>query len=634
MKKKIAVFANGWSSENVYQFICGIKNCFPAVYADVFVFLSYAVYGMDEVSKKAELTIYDLPDLNDFDGAIIMSASMNFTEALQGIVDRIKEAGIPGVVMGAKVPGLSYVGVDNYTGMKQLVDHLIEDHGAKKIKYVAGTPDNEDSNVRLHAVKNSMLEHGLSMAEDDVFYSNWDPRSASDYAGSMFKDPSKRPDAFVCANDTLAMFISFGLEDINVFCPDDVLITGFDFHKESQLFYPSIASVDQHFDTMGYACAKILLEHWYGETGVRDVIIPCKFVAGESCGCANTRKEDDIRRKLARDIPRTRTIDDNKNGRIKAFEMSILSSDNYSNLHEHLQGLFYRSNGREGRTFYMAMNPMFASLAYDTIDSLPKYKYSKKMDMLVAKEDGVPTERSFDKDKLVSGYTGEGPNRTYVFIPLYNETFMSGYLIFGDNLEYIDDFYFQKFQDSTIKALDRYKQQLQLNALNEKLQDLMQKDALTAVKNRTAFESQKAYMEDLLKEEKQDAFAVCMFDVNSLKEINDELGHEAGDAYIKNACKVICESFKHSPVYRVGGDEFVVFITGADYEYRNELMQGFKDRMFKAMESDLPRIERVSIASGMSSFDPKEDTSINDVFARADAVMYENKYEMKNGNVR
>ena len=69
--------------------------------------------------------------------------------------------------------------------------------------------------------------------------------------------------------------------------------------------------------------------------------------------------------------------------------------------------------------------------------------------------------------------------------------------------------------------------------------------------------------------------AVC--DVNSLKAVNDTLGHKAGDEIIRRACSLICNTFKHSPVYRIGGDEFAVILSGRDYERRQELLSEMEE---------------------------------------------------------
>ena len=72
---------------------------------------------------------------------------------------------------------------------------------------------------------------------------------------------------------------------------------------------------------------------------------------------------------------------------------------------------------------------------------------------------------------------------------------------------------------------------------------------------------------------KAESFSVVVCDVNGLKHVNDTLGHKAGDEYICAACDMICEIYDHSPVYRLGGDEFTVVLSGHDYDIREELLQ-------------------------------------------------------------
>jgi diguanylate cyclase (GGDEF)-like protein len=119
-------------------------------------------------------------------------------------------------------------------------------------------------------------------------------------------------------------------------------------------------------------------------------------------------------------------------------------------------------------------------------------------------------------------------------------------------------------------------------------------------------------------------FAVAVCDVNGLKHVNDTLGHKAGDAYIRAASAMICEIFKHSPVYRIGGDEFAVYLTGRDYERRAELMQQLHDRSAANIAGG-----EVVVAGGLSDFRPGEDRDIHTVFARADGRMYEEKAALK-----
>lgn len=128
-------------------------------------------------------------------------------------------------------------------------------------------------------------------------------------------------------------------------------------------------------------------------------------------------------------------------------------------------------------------------------------------------------------------------------------------------------------------------------------------------------------------------FAVCMFDCNDLKAVNDENGHDKGDIYLRETAAIICEVYRHSPVFRVGGDEFAALLLNRDFENRDELMRLFDRKCAEKRRDAELAWEKVSVARGMAVYDPEEDKSVNDVVRRADKLMYENKWNIK-GKVR
>ena len=121
-----------------------------------------------------------------------------------------------------------------------------------------------------------------------------------------------------------------------------------------------------------------------------------------------------------------------------------------------------------------------------------------------------------------------------------------------------------------------------------------------------------------------------MIDMNDLKQINDTFGHEQGNEAIIRLANLICDIFMHSPVFRIGGDEFVVILEKNSYEERDVLVTDFLEAN-DALRNDtsLHEWERVSAALGMAVFEPDKDTSFNDVFQRADSAMYEHKILIK-----
>ena len=156
------------------------------------------------------------------------------------------------------------------------------------------------------------------------------------------------------------------------------------------------------------------------------------------------------------------------------------------------------------------------------------------------------------------------------------------------------------------------------------VRDIANTDPLTGVKSKHAYAERERDTDARIAAGTADAFAIVVCDVNGLKQVNDTLGHKAGDEHIRAAAGIVCEVFLHSPVYRTGGDEFVVYLTGRDYENRAALMH----TIIEKAEENAARGEIV-VASGLSEYDPGADTQLRPVFERADARMYAEKRRLK-----
>ncbi len=155
-------------------------------------------------------------------------------------------------------------------------------------------------------------------------------------------------------------------------------------------------------------------------------------------------------------------------------------------------------------------------------------------------------------------------------------------------------------------------------------------DALTKVKNKGALSNRLDEMQEAIDSGAQEqAFAIGVFDCDQLKLINDRYGHDKGDIYLKKAAHIICEVFKHSPVFRMGGDEFAVILENEDYMDRDALLEQFDKTAETVNEAAAEPWEEVHISKGFAVFAPSEDSAVTDVMQRADQLMYENKRERK-----
>lgn len=154
--------------------------------------------------------------------------------------------------------------------------------------------------------------------------------------------------------------------------------------------------------------------------------------------------------------------------------------------------------------------------------------------------------------------------------------------------------------------------------------ELAYKDALTGVKSKQAWAEQASGINRLIEADAANDFALLVCDINGLKYINDHFGHNAGDDYICSACRLVCTHYKHSPVYRIGGDEFLVLLEGQSFEEREELLARFNRKMEENLAAG-----KVVVSAGMALYHSEVDTTVFDVFERADGMMYQRKYELK-----
>ncbi len=155
-------------------------------------------------------------------------------------------------------------------------------------------------------------------------------------------------------------------------------------------------------------------------------------------------------------------------------------------------------------------------------------------------------------------------------------------------------------------------------------------DSLTGVKNKFAYNERVEEINEKIASSTMDDFGIIMMDLNLLKKINDNYGHEHGDALIKNFCGIVCNVFAHSPVYRVGGDEFVVILQKTDLANADKLLADFEENLSRiSVGENVKPWEAPSAAVGTAYYEKNTDFSVEDVFRRADDAMYKRKVEMR-----
>ena len=162
----------------------------------------------------------------------------------------------------------------------------------------------------------------------------------------------------------------------------------------------------------------------------------------------------------------------------------------------------------------------------------------------------------------------------------------------------------------------------------KQMQGFAFQDSLTGLRNKMAYDKYLNELDHRIQDGEVESYGIAVLDLNNLKEINDTYGHENGNAYLINSCKLICQIFTHSPVFRIGGDEFIIVLIGEDLDNHHNLIKQLREGMDSTKNASFPW-RQISIAYGIGIAPIAKKTTIADTFNKADNNMYKNKRAIK-----
>lgn len=630
-KKKIALFCIGWASELLKDFCKGLSKGLREYNADLYVFMSYPLMTFEHEFILGENNIFSLPDVSMFDAVLVLGNLFEDEALYNDIVGRCKQSNVTCISVAREHKDAYYIGCDNKAGIEVLLRHLLDVHHMKNPFYMGGNYGNKDSNERFESLRNMMREYGLPFdADSNCFTTEWSPRKAGEKAVELMRDESRtvKPDIFVCANDVLAQGVISALENAGIKVPEDVCVTGYDNDYTTYLSHPSVTSYNQRFDRLGYQSIKSAMDIIEGKKVEKVQLLEGELALGESCGCKYDNSE--LIKQAFKDLLSEKKAYSYFEKALEATERAVLKGVDCQSLFENIKQVYdLAKKDIFGNSFYLVLNPLFED-AMKTLDvNLATPGYGEYMNLAFAVDNGEFFSDSQIETRYIIPVKSSDKNRIFVMVPIHEDADNYGYMAFGDDLDIIcSTDRLTLFCNRLSAALAKFKQNSILLKLNARLTEIMETDPLTGIKSRNAFAAKEKIINSSLTTT-YSKFAIAMFDVNNLKIVNDELGHESGDAYLKSNCMAICRIFKHSPVYRIGGDEFLAILTDQDFDDRDMLFEDLQMLMEERDAIGIPKVERISVACGIAAYDASVDSDVAHVIARADELMYQNKAFMK-----
>ncbi len=629
MGKKIAVFTTAWDEEQIAGFLRGMRKKAEETGSDIYVFNNYGGFVDDEDYNDCEYVIFSLPRLEMFDGAVIYINNVDSVRILNVLVERAGSSGIPYITVEWNSDQAHYIGTDNYMAMCEMVEHLVQVHNCRIFNYVGGPSGHIENEQRKRAFTDMLRKHGIepeaARMRDYTFTYEDGRRAYHDFAALGLE----RPDAVVCANDSMAAGYADEAEKYGLSIPADLIITGFDNSADAKNHVPVIASVGRSKSGLGYTSLSQLLGMIEGKEYPLVVYAPHRLRPNASCGCFKSEKEVTRQQKERADIIRK-----NKNARWDRnfTQRNLMVCHNL----EELTSTLDKELSFYGITdFSILANENLFSGRSGSAAGMPVKKggYTPKMQLLFEKTEGRRCEERFiDLDDIIPNGFGQDNEKShmYMIMPLHMNNQTLGYCVMEEGIEFIKNGSVSFFTSTLSMALENIMQNIRIMELNNKLEHMYMHDAMTGLYNRFAL---KTLGETLLKENvRENKNTLFLFaDMDGLKKFNDTYGHEMGDAAIKELADIMKRVRPDDSYFciRYGGDEYLMMGTCPDRAAADSVKTSIEKEIQEYNDKKvLP--EPLSASIGYILTDPREtDMDIDHYIGKADEMMYLIKKERK-----
>lgn len=247
--------------------------------------------------------LYDLADVGELDGLAIWSTGIGWNKPRREMADFLERyKAIPRVSLEMAFPGVPSLLLDDYQGMKDVVSHIIEAHGCRRIAFLRGAATHEGSVLRYKAFVDALAEHGLSPDPDLVPATNPDWDGAA-MAGSVLERCGADFDALIASSESMLIGALPILESGGMRIPEDLCVAGFDNLPEGTTLTPPLTTADPQFFEMGRRAVELLVDQIEGRPVPELQTLPVRLEIRESCGCPPRVIRDSLERGGARRVP-------------------------------------------------------------------------------------------------------------------------------------------------------------------------------------------------------------------------------------------------------------------------------------------------------------------------------------------
>ncbi len=629
--KNIAILMTALDADSQAETIKGIEQYGKRHGYNIAVFLWFTGSFEKEKHNLGEVHIVDLPDLCLFDGVIVFANALHIESNRVKIEQLLEGLTCPIVSIGCRIKNAYYVGTDNYTAMRELVEHFVVDHQKHKIHFVKGIEGNQDSAERYRAYVDVLEEHGIPVTPERISEGDFYVTGGELAAKEILSSTLSFPEVIVCANDVMAITICDILMKHGYRVPEDVLISGYDYTIEARGHSPRITSVRSRFKEIGEVSCKVLVDVIGGAEVEREIYLADEVMFDESCGCWDSVDFNIVNQKYvchSEDIARRKMIH-----QMIKLEKDIMEGNGFEDWIGALKQFISDINPPE---FYCCVNEGFvenvfnqAVVEQEDMAIEEKLAYSQKVHSILSYQNGIfknrlPFESRYAFEDL---FKDSEQCKLYIFSPVHYLERTFGYLIFVDSDFPIDNQLYINWLMNMGHSIENIRKQSLLKNAMSRMDEMSIRDSLTGAYNRFGMErhfsdiKRKCLMSSLM-------MHVSFVDLDNLKKINDWYGHEEGDRVINAAAMILQQEAGKNYVIRYGGDEFIVMGAAREISEVEDYWERVQQRIKQYNERKRKQAQ-LSMSFGYDLFPIDANSYLEECISVSDKKMYIEKKRKK-----
>lgn len=608
------------------------------------IYNSFVELQKHDLHDKGEESVYDIIDYKHLSGIILFSEKIKNEAINEKILRNAKAYNIPVVSIDRTIDDVISINYDYMGAMQEITEHLITEHNCRDFVVMAGTKDNLFSEERVNAIRSVFVRHGIDFSDDNIYYGDFWEVPCRKAMSKFFESGKKLPDAFIAANDTMAITICDELSKRNISVPDDVIVTGFDGIALEKYAIPRLTTAETDLKRSGCLAVDAIVSCNRGAKNVMSkYLVPFHTRYSQSCGCEKiTATFNSQLQELY-----------NKNVVLRSYydlmQDMVVSMTSCISLIQ----LIKEMNKFIG--YLENYSEMYVCLRRDEIDI--DTEMMKKVEWLEGVRENDEARNAIDRQMVLlwEYHKGEEPTmplkafrmreqipyrdsvldevKNLVYLPLHVQDKVFGYLAVGvmpHRIEY--DYYelyylIRSLSQSIASVLQTQKISSvndKLSKANEKLEKLYITDPLTEVNNRRGFYRELDKKRNI---DKYNYVMIVSVDLDGLKRINDNYGHIEGDKAIIAMAGILKDMTDSDSVCaRFGGDEYAYCKlfreepVGEDVNFKTEL-----NKRIDYYNETRDDIYSVGASTGVEIARLTPTTKLDELLKKADAKMYAEK---------